>query len=209
MRPSSPARSTRSAGCSSVADEGTESLAAFERSLELRRELRDRAGEASALNGVCQLLVALGDTERAETLSHELLDLAVELEDARTEHFGYHFLADCALIRGDCEEALARYRESLRAAIPLGDLIETSFEVQGVAMALAGLGEPVRSARLAASVEALWESLGTSISVSFWDALLERYVGSARAALGPDADVVWVEGRETSFDDAIALALAD
>ena len=192
-----------------VAGDSSKGLDAFERSLGLRRKLGDRGGEARALNGVCQLLVALGDTERAETLSHELLDVAAELDDARTEHFGYHFLADCALIRGDCEGAHTRYRESLRAAIPLGDLIETSFEVQGVAMALAGLGDSARAVRLAAAVEGLWESLGTSISVPFWDGLLEQYVGSARAALGPDAEAAWTEGRESSFDDAIALALAD
>jgi hypothetical protein len=76
-------------------------------------------------------------------------------------------------------------------------------------MALAGLGDSVRAVRLGAAVEVLWESLGTSLSVPFWDALLERYIGSARAELGADGDGVWAEGRETSFDDAIALALAD
>jgi hypothetical protein len=57
-------------------------------------------------------------------------------------------------------------------------------------------------------VEALWESLGLSITVSFWDALLERYIGAARAALGADADAVWAEGRSIAFDDAANIALA-
>lgn len=192
-----------------VSGESADGLAVFEQSLELRRKLDDRPGEARALTGVCQMLVALGDTGRAETLSHELLDLASELGDGRAEHFGYHFLADCALIRGDFEAAEERYRRSLQAAIPLGDLIETSFEVQGVAMALAGRGEPERGVRLAAAVEALWESLGTSISVPFWDALLERHIGAAREALGSAAEPVWAEGRELPFDEAVALALAD
>jgi predicted ATPase/class 3 adenylate cyclase len=134
------------------------SLDAFERSLELRRELVDGPGETRALVGVCQVLVALGDVERAESLSRDLLDVADG--DPRTEHFAFHFLADCALIRGDVEEAGQRYRESLRAALALGDVIETSIEVQGVAMAAAGTGGPHRALRLAGSVEALWESLG-------------------------------------------------
>ena len=87
--------------------------------------------------------------------------------------------------------------------------METSFEVQGVAMSVAGLGELHAALRLAGAVEALWESLGTWISVRFWDSLLERYIGAARAQLGAEADAVWAEGRALAFDDAVELALAD
>ena len=158
-----------------IYDAGDEAgaLAAFEQSLELRRELGDAAGETRALVGVCQVLVALGDVDRAEPMSRDLLERAGD--DPRTEHFAYHFLADCALIRGDTVEAEKRYRQSLQAALPLGDVIETSFEVQGVAMAVAGNGDPERALRLAASVEALWESLGISISI--------RVLGRAPRAL--------------------------
>ncbi len=180
-------------------------LEAFEQSLELRRELGDRPGEVRALVGVCQVLVALGDTERAESLSRDLLGMADG--DPRTEHFAFHFLADCALLRDDYEEAEMRYRESLKAALPLGDVIETSFEVQGVAMSLAGLDDPHRALVLAGAVEALRQSLGTQISVAFWDMLLERYVGGARERLGADADAAWAEGFALAFDDAVELAL--
>ena len=182
-------------------------LATFEECLELRRELGDVAGETRALVGTCQVLVALEDTDRAEPLSRELLERAGG--DPRTVHFAHHFLADCSLVRGDVREAEARYRESLRAALPLGDLVETSFEVQGVAMATAGAGDARQALLLAASVEALWESLGASISIAFWDGLLERYVGPAREQLGEEADAVWAEGRALPFDDAVALALGD
>jgi predicted ATPase/class 3 adenylate cyclase len=181
-------------------------LEAFEQSLELRRELGDGPGEIRALVGVCQVLVARGDTDRAEPLSRDLLGMAHG--DPRTEHYAFHFLADCALLRNDCEEAERFYRESLRAVLPLGDVIETSFEVQGVAMALAGLGDPQRALVLAAAVEALWQSLGTWISIGFWDALLERYIGGARAQLGAHADVLWAEGRGMAFADAVELALS-
>ncbi len=180
-------------------------LDAFERSLEIRRALADPAGERRAVSGVCQVLVAMGDVERAEALSRELLEMAAG--DARAEHFAFHFLADCALIEGDCVLAEERYRESLLAALPLGDVLETSFEVQGIAMAAAGRGDLLRGVRLAAAVEALWESLGTTITVPFWNALLDRYIGAARAALGADAARYWSEGRELAFEDAVELAL--
>jgi tetratricopeptide (TPR) repeat protein len=181
------------------------SLAAFEQSLELRRELGDPAGEIRALVGVAQLHVALGEVERAEAESRDLLERAGG--DVRTEHFAYHFLADCALIRGETEEAEKRYRQSLLAALPLGDVIETSFEVQGVGMAAAGNGDPRRALLLHGAVEALWQSLGTWISIAFWDRLVEHYIGAAREQLGAEADAVWAEGRALTFDDAVALAL--
>ena len=191
-----------------IYDAGDEAgaLAAFEEALEIRRELGDATGVTRALVGVCQVLVALGNVDRAEPMSRDLLEHAGG--DLRTEHFAHHFLADCALIRGDTVQAEARYRQSLQAALPLGDVIETSFEVQGVAMAAAGNGDNERGLRLAASVEALWESLGISISIAFWDALLERYIGPVRAELGERADSIWAEGRGLPFDDAVQLAAA-
>ncbi len=191
-----------------IYDAGDEAgaLAAFEQSLELRRELDDPAGMTRSIVGVCQVLVALGDVDRAEPMSRDLLERAGD--DPRTEHFAYHFLADCALIRGDTVEAEQRYRQSLQSALPLGDVIETSFEVQGVAMAVAGNGEAERGLRLAASVEALRESLGISISIPFWDALLDRYLDPARVRLGAEAQAVWAEGRALAFDDAVELALS-
>ena len=84
------------------ADDNPRALDAFEQSLELRRELGDAAGATRALVGIAQVLVAMGETERAEAISLELLERAA---GPRTEHFAYHFLADCALIRGDPVEA--------------------------------------------------------------------------------------------------------
>jgi predicted ATPase len=181
------------------------SLAAFEEARSIQQDLGDPAGETRALVGVCQVLVALGEVERAEALARELLERGKD--DVRTRHFAAHFLADCSLIRGDCGEAEGRYRESLRAALDLGDVIETSIEVQGVAMAKAGQGESARALELAAAVEALWRSLGTDLHVAFWDRLLELYLGQARAALGTDADAARTRGLELALDDAVALAL--
>lgn len=155
---------------------------------------------------MCQVLVAL-DEVRAEALAHELLERGED--DVRTRHFALHFLADCALIRGDCAEAEERYRQSLRDALSLGDIIETSAEVQGIAMPRAGQGESARALELAAAVEALWRSLGTDLHVAFWDRLLERYLGQARAALGTEADAARIRGLGLAFDDAVALALPE
>jgi predicted ATPase/class 3 adenylate cyclase len=187
------------------ANDNPRALEAFEQALELRRQLADEPGAIRALSGIAQVLVAMGKTERAEAISLDLLERAAG--DARTEHFASHYLADCALIRGDCEEAGTRYRQSLRAALRLGDVVETSFEVQGIAMSEAGVGNTRRAVVLAESVAALWESLGLSISIAFWDALLERYLAPARMSLGDEYDAARDEGRALAFDDAVELAL--
>jgi predicted ATPase/class 3 adenylate cyclase len=182
-------------------------LAAFEQSLEIRRRSGDERGETRALVGVCQFLVAQGDVERAESLSSDLLALSQRDGDVRSEHFAVHFVADSALMRHDYDAAEERYRESLRAAVVLGDTVETSIEVQGVAMALAGQGDLARAARLAAAVEALWESHGIVVDVPFWTTLMDRHIGGARRQLGPEAEAIWKEGRGLAFDDAVSLAL--
>src|SRR5213075_2443490 len=69
------------------AGDEAESLSAFERGLEIRRKQGDRAGETRALVGVCQVLVALHEIERAEPMARELLERAAG--DPRTEHFAY------------------------------------------------------------------------------------------------------------------------
>jgi tetratricopeptide (TPR) repeat protein len=185
----------------------TRALAAFGQSLELWRQLGDEAGVTRALVGTAQVLVAMGETEHAEAISLDLLARAAG--DPRTEHYAYHFLTDCALIRGDPEEAGTRYRHSLKAALLLGDVVETSFEVEGVAMSEAGAGNPRRALVLAGSVDALRKSHGLAISIAFWDSLLERYLAPARASVGDEYDAVRAEGRALAFDDAVELALND
>ena len=126
----------------------------------------------------------------------------------RSEHFAIHFLADCALIREDYAEAQRLYRDSLRAALPLGDVLETSFEVQGIAMSAAGLGDDRRATTLGGAVEATWEVHGIGISVPFWDALLERHIAASRRRLA-GGDAVWDEGRALAFERAVQLALEE
>jgi predicted ATPase/class 3 adenylate cyclase len=183
------------------------SLAAFEEGLDLRRRSGDAVGEIRSLGGVCQVLVAQGEVDRAEPLSKELLDLARQVNDPRAEHFGHHFLGDCALMRGDFDDAEDLYKASLRAALPLGDLLETTFEVQGVGMSAAGKGDLARGVRLGAAGYAAWESIGATVAVPFWNALLDRHIGAAREKLGSEGEVVWDEGYSMAFEDAVELAL--
>ena len=105
--------------------------------------------------------------------------------------------------------SLPRYRRALELAVELGDRSETAVEMQGVAMALAGCGHPAHALRLGGAAAAEFEALAIDLSgIVFWSALLERYLGRARAELAEDAaTAAWEEGRRTRFEHAIAFAL--
>jgi len=92
----------------------------------------------------------------------------------------------------------------------LGDRAETAVEIQGVAMAYSGAGESALALRLAGAAAAEFEALAVDLSgIIFWSGLLDRYLGLARSRLGPEAAAAaWDEGRRTSFEQAVALALA-
>jgi predicted ATPase/class 3 adenylate cyclase len=191
-----------------VVGEDVEALQRFEEALEVQRRVGTPLLVNRALVGVCQMLIALGDTDAAEPRAHELLELARGEDDVRSEHFAHHFLADCALIRSDCVTADDRYRRSLLAALPLGDALETSFEIQGLAMAAAGLGCPERALRLGGAGAAIWEETGAAFDVPFWLALLDKWLTHARESLPPDeAAQAWEDGRRLSFERAIEEAL--
>ena len=159
--------------------------------------------------GLLQVLVSLGETEIVEPMAHEAMAAAVATRDLHSEHFAHHFLADCSLIRGECDIALPRYPRALELALELGDRAETAVEIQGVAMSLAGMKQAAQALRLGGAAAAELDALAVDLSgIAFWNALLERFFGQARTALGePAATSAWKEGRQTGFDYAVALAL--
>jgi hypothetical protein len=174
--------------------------------------LTQRLGEPALVNrsqlGLLQILVSLGELETVPTLCAEARELSRSLGDPWAEHFADHFLADCALMRGDHATAAVHYALSLTAAARSGDKIETCYELQGVAMASVGAGRPERALRIAGAADAQLRSLGHQFVVPFWTALLDRHLGQARAALGATSDAAWQAGQRLSLEAAIAEAAA-
>jgi len=190
------------------ASEDEQACATFE---DLLRVVRDR-GDPILVNrakvALGQVLVALSRVDEARAISRDVIEFSRKAADRRSEHMGVHYLADCALIEGKCDESLGLYRESLVLAEAIGDRIETSFEVEGVAMSLAGLGEQVTAIRLQAAVRAEWARHGVNMQIRFWDVLVDRYIVPAHRALGAVASQAATrEGREMSFESAVASAL--
>ena len=182
----------------------------MEESMRIAKAVAERPLINRARIGLLQVLVAIGDLDLVESMAREALADAEHQGDLRSAHFAHHFLADCALIRGDCASAGPRYRRALELAVELGDRSETAFEIQGVAMAAAGMSLAARALRLGGAAAAEFDALGLDYTgIRFWTALLDRYLGRARAELAADAaDAAWQEGRRTDLESTISEALA-
>jgi len=155
------------------------------------------------------MLAALGDVERTEPLARETLAEGRALGEPKFVHYSLHYLADCALWRGDPKEAVRTYADSLRAALDYGNEMEAATEMQGVAMGLAGSGREVEGLRLFGASCARLEELQTTLmdEVAFWVKFKERYVTPARERIGANAaDEAEREGRAMGWERAIAYA---
>ena len=181
----------------------------MEESLRIQRSQGDPLLVNRAQLGLLQVLVSLGELDEVKRLGPEALALSEELGDVWYEHFAHHFLADCALMEGDARAADEGYRRSLGAAWRSGDRVETCYELQGIAMAAAGLSRPALGLTLTAAAERALRELGVEHIVPFWRRLVDEHTARARAAIGTGAaDAAWQAGAEMELEEAVTEALA-
>jgi hypothetical protein len=84
-----------------------------------------------------------------------------------------------------------------------------SFDVQGVAMSLAGLGENPDSLPLVAAAKAEWQRIGVEVQGTFWNVLLDRYIGDIGNPSLDDGDVsaAGAKGASMGLEEAVDTAL--
>jgi predicted ATPase/class 3 adenylate cyclase len=158
---------------------------------------------------VGQMLAALGNVERTEQLARETLAEGRAQGEPKFVHFSLHYLADCALWRGDAKNAVQLYGESLRAALDYGNEMEAATEMQGMAMGLMASEREEQGFRLyGASCTRLTELHTTMIDeVAFWVKFRERYLPPARERIGGAAAVkAEQEGYAMGWQKALAYA---
>jgi predicted ATPase len=184
-------------------------LHVFEQNLELARRLGHHALVNRSIAGVCQLLVATGDFERAEPLALELHASMRDSEDVQNMVAGDHFLSDCAMHRRDYTLAEEHRLRALETTLVIGDVKQQTIEVLGLAFTAAGLGRDEDALRLQGAIDAKWRELGVSHAPPLSEAWRERDLVPARARLGePRAGAAYEEGRAMTWDQAVELALA-
>ena len=190
-----------------LANETEDSCATFRELRRIVEECNDPVLVNRANVGLGQVLIALSRIDEARPVAREIIEFSRKTADRRSEHGGYHYLADAALIEGNPMESLQLYGQSLVLAEAIGDRLETSFEVEGIGMSLAALGEHATAIRLIAAMRAEWARVGVSMQIDFWEALNDRYISPARTALGADrTEAATNAGREMTFEAAVAEA---
>jgi predicted ATPase/class 3 adenylate cyclase len=184
-------------------------LHVFEQNLELARRLGHAALANRSIAGVCQLLVATGEFERAEPLALELHASTRDSEDVFCMVSADHYLSDCAMDRRDYAIA-ERYRlQALEISLRIGNVMQETIEILGLAFTAAGLGRDEDALRLEGAVAAKWKELGVSHAPPLSEAWRKRDLIPARARLGEQrAGTAFDEGRAMTWDQAIELALA-
>ena len=74
-------------------------------------------------------------------------------------------------------------------------------------MTAAGRGRALFALRIAGAADAHLQALGVFEAISFWSALLDRYLSQARADLGPGAAAAWEAGQRLTLERAMDEAL--
>jgi len=188
--------------------EKSQALQLFEQNLELARRLGHQALLNRSLSGVCQLLVATGEFERAEPLALELHASTRESEDVSCMVSGDHYLSDCAMLRRDYTLAEQHRLSALGTTLVIGDVMQQTIEILGLAFTAAALGRDEDALRLEGAVDTKWKELGVSHAPPLSEAWRQRDLDPARARLGETrATAAFDEGRAMTWDQAIELAL--
>jgi predicted ATPase len=188
--------------CRVAIGELQEARAAFEQSLALRREAgAPEIDTGQSLAGLCQVLMASGDTEHLETMANDLFDLGTRYDSQRIQQSALAYLADRALISGEFAEAERRYRRALAHARSAGISVQCPSKLIGIAMSASARGDNARAVRLAAAARAELKALGVTATNPYWERLQDRFIGAARAQLAP-GELAHAElaGTQTPFD---------
>ena len=189
----------------------SEALRSMEDCVEFYRKLGSAKLITRGRVAVGQMLAALGDVERTEPLARETLAEGRAQGEPKFVHFSLHYLADCALWRGDAKQAVQLYAESLRAALDYGNEMEAATEVQGMAMGLMGSGREVEGFLLYGASNARMAELQTTMldEVAFWVNFRAQYLPPARQRIGAAAaDNAEQKGRTMPWKQALARAFA-
>ena len=106
-----------------------EALDCFERALSVRRDVRDRSGEATALSNIGLCMTGLGQPTRAIPIFGQALAIARDAADVWTEAWTLHNLGTAQAAAGELDDARQSQERALLLAHRLDDKI-----VEGLAL---------------------------------------------------------------------------
>jgi hypothetical protein len=111
-------------------------------------------------------------------------------------------------VQGDHAHTIALLRESLALALRLRDTQNAAYGLEGLAGALAMMGQGPHAAQLSGAAEALRERTGSVIGFSTLRELHEVHLATLRAQLDAKTfEADWSEGRAMPYEQAVEYAL--
>jgi predicted ATPase/DNA-binding CsgD family transcriptional regulator len=181
-------------------------VALTEAELVLARESGDPSMIALALLNTAEAAYNAGDASGAATRWEASLPLARANGATFVLALGLPVLAEVRLAEGEADQALAMCQEALLLSEDFGPATAAN-ALTGFAGVAAARGEPIRAARLLGAVQTVSERLGWRRAPALGQH--QRVVAAVRARLDePAFAAAWKAGRELSFPEATAEALA-
>ncbi|HLJ68518.1 MAG TPA: tetratricopeptide repeat protein [Chloroflexota bacterium] len=179
--------------------------ALHERALALARETGLQQVVLTSINNLGAIAVEQEQLPRAREILLEGLDLAATLGVQRSWMAAATNLANIARKQGNFDEALGRYRSSLKAARKLDSQLSIALNLEGIAAAFAARHLLQGAVYLFAAADRLRRASGIPpipIEQSEYDALL----GLAHTRLGDEFVSAWNAGQRVAIDEVIAFA---
>ncbi|MGH3147749.1 MAG: ATP-binding protein [Rubrobacter sp.] len=180
----------------------------LEESLALCRERELDWEAAQILTHLAVPPMRRGEYERAAGYAREALVITERIGDRLAGNIAIQMLAQAAWAAGDGEGATRYFRHSLELAYELADRVNSAYCLRALATVEETRDEPRHTARMLGAAEALLEAAGVpTYAMSDHEFHLDAEK-AVREELGQEA---WLtardEGREMTFDQAVAYAL--
>jgi predicted ATPase/class 3 adenylate cyclase len=171
----------------------------LEEALSVARDVGDPETVARALLNLGDLAANEGEFARAADLSEQSLEAGGDALNAQVRAVALHNLAAMRIKLGEFEHAtLEPLRDALTLAVEFGDQsLASSCLEQFAAAALPR--DPQRAAMLLGAAHAVIDEVGSTAD--------EEIAEAVRSAAGEAYGVAYGQGRDLSFDDAVAYAL--
>jgi predicted ATPase len=177
-----------------------------EQGLAASRRLRDRWGEAAALNALGWLYVAQEQFDDTGPVLEESLATAQDVADEQFIAMAEVNLAEYLLHHGDASAAASRLRSSVEHHHSVRSMYSVAYLLEAAARLALHRGDPTTGAVLIGAAASLRRTTGVSI----WGRQLERrerLIDQLRTALGPRAfDDAAGTGTTLRYADALDVA---
>ncbi|HWE54117.1 MAG TPA: BTAD domain-containing putative transcriptional regulator [Acidimicrobiales bacterium] len=135
---------------------------------------------------------------------------ALMADPTRTDFAGWTALfcwPDSALLNGDYESALDGYRDALRGARERSQSPTVAYQVEGIAMALAGLGRHEEAIEASGWADVVRQTAGPALN-SWYQEKVEASLRTSWAATGNEkASAAYARGRSLPLDSAVSAGL--